>query len=175
VRGQYNRVKDTKDKTILVGVVMGSKSDWETMSHAVQTLDTLGIPNEARVLSAHRTPDQAIEYAATARERGLAALIAGAGGAPHLGGVLAAKTSVPVLGVPMATQTAGGLDSLLSIVQMPAGIPVATFAIGKAGAINAALFAAAMLAVGRADVREALDEYRRVQTERILANPDPRS
>ena len=142
---------------VLIGVVMGSRSDWETMRHAVDTLERLGVACEARVVSAHRTPDLLFGYAASAAERGLAAIIAGAGGAAHLPGMLAAKTRVPVLGVPVQSQALNGLDSLLSIVQMPAGIPVATFAIGRAGAVNAALFAAALLAAGDADVARRLD------------------
>jgi 5-(carboxyamino)imidazole ribonucleotide mutase len=157
-----------------VGVVMGSRSDWETMQHAVATLDRLGIANEARVVSAHRTPDLLFEYAAQAHERGLAAIIAGAGGAAHLPGMLAAKTRVPVLGVPVPSQALNGLDSLLSIVQMPAGVPVATFAIGRSGAINAALFAAAVLANENLDVAERLEAVRREQTQGVLDEPDPR-
>src|ERR687886_699324 len=132
----------------LVGVIMGSKSDWETMAHATQTLEQLGVPFEVRVVSAHRTPDLLFEYASTAEARGLEVIIAGAGGAAHLPGMAAAKTALPVLGVPVVSRALQGLDSLLSIVQMPAGVPVATFAIGNAGAGNAALFAIAMLAVG---------------------------
>jgi 5-(carboxyamino)imidazole ribonucleotide mutase len=153
---------------------MGSKSDWETMSGTAETLEKLGIPFEARVLSAHRTPDQALDYAATAEGRGLEVLIAGAGGAAHLAGVLAAKTILPVLGVPMESKALHGIDSLLSIVQMPAGIPVGTLAIGKAGAVNAALFAAAVLAGKHPAYREALRKYREEQTRRVLENPDPR-
>lgn len=158
---------------IQVGVVMGSTSDWETMSHAAQTLARLGIGHETRVVSAHRTPDLLFEYAATARERGLRAIIAGAGGAAHLPGMLAAKTTVPVLGVPVQSAALNGLDSLLSIVQMPGGVPVATFAIGKAGAINAALFAAAVLAGDHPDIAAALEAFRRNQTDTVLARPDP--
>ena len=158
----------------LVGIIMGSSSDWETMQGAAEMLDTLGISHEVRVVSAHRTPDLLFEYAATARERGLKVIIAGAGGAAHLPGMTAAKTSVPVLGVPVQSKMLNGVDSLLSIVQMPSGVPVATFAIGSAGAKNAALFAAAILANESADVREALDAYRREQTQAVLANPDPR-
>lgn len=153
---------------------MGSKSDWEMMSHAVDTLDKLGIPNEVTVISAHRAPDVLFEYASTAEERGLRAIIAGAGGAAHLPGVTAAKTALPVLGIPMDTKSLGGMDSLLSIVQMPAGIPVATFAIGRAGAVNAALFAAAMLAATHPEVRTALHNFRAAQTQAIIDNPDPR-
>jgi len=158
----------------LVGVVMGSRSDWPTMQHAAETLAELGVPHEVRVVSAHRTPDLLFEYAATARERGLRAIIAGAGGAAHLPGMLAAKTPVPVLGVPVQSHALQGLDSLLSIVQMPAGVPVATFAIGRAGAVNAALFAAAQLAAGLPDVARALDAFRARQTRAVLDDPDPR-
>lgn len=160
---------------VLIGVVMGSRSDWETMRHAVDTLERLGVACEARVVSAHRTPDLLFGYAASAAERGLAAIIAGAGGAAHLPGMLAAKTRVPVLGVPVQSQALNGLDSLLSIVQMPAGIPVATFAIGRAGAVNAALFAAALLAAGDADVARRLDAFREEQTAAVLAEADPRT
>ena len=158
----------------LVGVVMGSRSDWETMQHAVQKLEALGIPHEVRVVSAHRTPDALFDYAATARSRGLRAIIAGAGGAAHLPGMLASKTPVPVLGVPVQSRSLNGLDSLLSIVQMPAGVPVATFAIGQAGAANAALFAAAMLAPAQPQVAEALDAFRQRQTDEVAAADDPR-
>lgn len=156
-----------------VGVIMGSQSDWDSMRHASETLASLGIPHECRVVSAHRTPDLLFEYAASAAPRGLAAIIAGAGGAAHLPGMAASKTTVPVLGVPVESKALQGVDSLLSIVQMPAGVPVATFAIGRAGAINAALFAAAILAVEDAEVRERLDLFRREQTAKVLANPDP--
>jgi 5-(carboxyamino)imidazole ribonucleotide mutase len=165
----------TAHTTPIVGVVMGSRSDWETMQHAVAVLEKLGVAHEVRVVSAHRTPDVLFEYAATAQSRGLRAIIAGAGGAAHLPGMLAAKTAVPVLGVPVQSKTLGGLDSLLSIVQMPAGIPVATFAIGNAGASNAALFAAAMLAAHDAGVAQALAAYRERQTADVRANDDPRS
>jgi 5-(carboxyamino)imidazole ribonucleotide mutase len=158
----------------LVGIIMGSASDWETMQGAADILDSLGIAHEVRVVSAHRTPDLLFEYAAAARERGLKAIIAGAGGAAHLPGMTAAKTSVPVLGVPIQSKVLNGIDSLLSIAQMPSGIPVATFAIGAAGAKNAGLFAAAILANEFADVRKALDAYRHAQTAAVLANPDPR-
>ena len=157
-----------------VGIIMGSRSDWETMQHASRTLDDLGVVYDVQVVSAHRTPDLLYEYAATALDRGLKVIIAGAGGAAHLPGMTAAKTRVPVLGVPVESRALRGQDSLLSIVQMPAGIPVGTMAIGKAGAINAALLAAAIVANGDADVAAALDDYRRRQTERVLANPDPR-
>jgi len=157
----------------LAGLIMGSQSDWETMSHAARTLEMLGIPFEARVVSAHRTPDLLFEYAGTAETRGLEVIIAGAGGAAHLPGMVAAKTVLPVLGVPVESKALHGLDSLLSIVQMPAGVPVATFAIGRAGAVNAALFAAALLGVHRADLREALRRYRAAQTQAVLDKPQP--
>ncbi|HST27673.1 MAG TPA: 5-(carboxyamino)imidazole ribonucleotide mutase [Rudaea sp.] len=157
-----------------IGVVMGSRSDWDTLQHAAETLDKLGIAHEVRVVSAHRTPDLLFDYASQARARGLRAIIAGAGGAAHLPGMLAAKTRVPVLGVPVQSQALNGMDSLLSIVQMPAGIPVATFAIGKAGATNAALFAAALLAAEDAGIAQRLDEFRATQTAQVLQNPDPR-
>lgn len=153
---------------------MGSQSDWDIMRHAVDTLDKLGIPNEVRVLSGHRTPDQVFEYAATAEERGLQAIIAGAGMAAHLGGMLAAKTSVPVLGVPMQTKSLGGLDSLLSIVQMPAGIPVGTLAIGRAGAVNAALLTAAFMANQDPQIKAAVKKFRAEQTESVEKIGDPR-
>ena len=154
---------------------MGSSSDWETMQDAAAVLDALGIAHEVRVVSAHRTPDLLFEYAASARERGLKAIIAGAGGAAHLPGMTAAKTSVPVLGVPVQSKALNGIDSLLSIAQMPSGIPVATFAIGSSGAKNAALFAAAILANDSVQVRTALDAYRQAQTAAVLARPDPRN
>ena len=159
----------------LVGIIMGSSSDWETMQSAADQLDKLSIPYEVRVVSAHRTPDLLFEYAATARQRGLEAIIAGAGGAAHLPGMTAAKTSLPVLGVPVQSRTLAGLDSLLSIVQMPSGIPVATFAIGAAGAANAALCAAAILANKHPAIAAALDAFRERQTATVLANPDPRA
>jgi 5-(carboxyamino)imidazole ribonucleotide mutase len=158
-----------------IGVVMGSRSDWETMRHAVETLERLGVAYETRVVSAHRTPDLLFDYAAGAVQRGLAAIIAGAGGAAHLPGMLAAKTRLPVLGVPVQSHALNGLDSLLSIVQMPAGIPVATLAIGRAGAINAALLATAILATTDAALAARLDAFRAEQTENVLANPDPRT
>jgi 5-(carboxyamino)imidazole ribonucleotide mutase len=158
----------------LVGIIMGSSSDWETMQGAAEVLDSLGIAHEVRVVSAHRTPDLLFEYASSARERGLKAIIAGAGGAAHLPGMTAAKTSVPVLGVPVQTKVLNGIDSLLSIAQMPSGIPVATFAIGAAGARNAALFAAAILANEHVEIRTALDAFRQAQTAAVLAKPDPR-
>jgi 5-(carboxyamino)imidazole ribonucleotide mutase len=160
--------------TPLVGIVMGSRSDWETMQHAAARLESLGVPHEVRVVSAHRTPDVLFDYAASAAGRGLRAIIAGAGGAAHLPGMLAAKTTVPVLGVPVKSRALNGMDSLLSIVQMPAGIPVATFAIGDAGAANAALFAAAMLAPGDAAIAGALEAFRRKQTDDVASNDDPR-
>jgi 5-(carboxyamino)imidazole ribonucleotide mutase len=159
----------------LVGIIMGSSSDWDTMQAAAETLDALSIPNEVRVISAHRTPDLLFEYAASARERGLKAIIAGAGGAAHLPGMTAAKTAVPVLGVPVQSKALNGLDSLLSIVQMPSGVPVATFAIGAAGAKNAALFAAAIIANEIPETRAALDAFRAQQTATVLAKSDPRS
>ncbi len=166
--------KAATDAPPLVGIVMGSRSDWETMQHAAAKLEALGVPHEVRVVSAHRTPDVLFEYAASAQSRGLRAIIAGAGGAAHLPGMLAAKTPVPVLGVPVQSKALNGMDSLLSIVQMPAGIPVATFAIGNAGASNAALFAAAMLAPGERAIGEALDAFRRKQTDDVARNDDPR-
>lgn len=157
----------------LVGVIMGSKSDWETMSHAAETLTRLGVPHESRVVSAHRTPDLLFEYAAGAAARGLRCIIAGAGGAAHLPGMCASKTHLPVLGVPVESKALHGVDSLLSIVQMPAGIPVATLAIGKPGAINAALLAAAILAPDFPAILAALIEFRRAQTQSVLDNPNP--
>jgi 5-(carboxyamino)imidazole ribonucleotide mutase len=164
----------TQQASPLVGIVMGSRSDWETMQHAATRLEELGVPHEVRVVSAHRTPDVLFDYASTAAGRGLRAIIAGAGGAAHLPGMLAAKTAVPVLGVPVQSRALNGLDSLLSIVQMPAGIPVATFAIGQAGAANAALFAAAMLAHDIPAIGAALDAFRARQTEDVMRNDDPR-
>jgi 5-(carboxyamino)imidazole ribonucleotide mutase len=158
----------------LVGIIMGSSSDWETMQRAADTLDSLSIAYEVKVVSAHRTPDLLFEYAQSARARGLKAIIAGAGGAAHLPGMTAAKTSVPVLGVPIQSKALNGMDSLLSIAQMPSGIPVATFAIGAAGATNAALFAASILANESAEVRAALDAYRKAQTAAVVGKPDPR-
>jgi 5-(carboxyamino)imidazole ribonucleotide mutase len=159
----------------LVGIIMGSSSDWETLRGAAETLEKLGVPHEVRVVSAHRTPDLLFEYASSARSRGLEVIIAGAGGAAHLPGMTAAKTSLPVLGVPVQSKTLGGLDSLLSIVQMPAGVPVATFAIGAAGATNAALCAASILANKHPAVAQALEAFRESQTAGVLANPDPRA
>jgi len=157
----------------LVGIIMGSSSDWETMEHAVTTLKGLGVPYETRVVSAHRTPDLLFEYAAGAEKRGIEVIIAGAGGAAHLPGMTASKTVLPVLGVPVESKALKGLDSLLSIAQMPGGIPVGTLAIGKAGAINAALLAAAILGGKYPRMREALRKFRAAQTARVLANPDP--
>ena len=159
----------------VVGIVMGSRSDWETLKHSEETLQRLAIPCEVRVVSAHRTPDLLFQYAEQASARGLMAIIAGAGGAAHLPGMLAAKTALPVLGVPVQSKVLNGVDSLLSIVQMPAGIPVATFAIGAAGAVNAALYAAAILATNDAAVAKALELFRRAQTEQVLSQPDPRT
>ncbi len=158
----------------LVGLIMGSRSDWETMTHAAQTLDELGVPYEVRVVSAHRTPDLLFEYAGSAEARGLEVLIAGAGGAAHLPGMAAAKTTLPVLGVPVESRALHGVDSLLSIVQMPAGVPVGTMAIGKAGAINAALLATAILANKYPQYRESLRRRREEQTQAVIAQPDPR-
>ena len=162
------------DTDVRVGVVMGSTSDWDTMRHGVDRLERLGVAHEVRVVSAHRTPDLLAEYAKTAAARGLRAIVAGAGGAAHLPGMLAAHTTVPVLGVPVRSRALSGLDSLLSIVQMPAGVPVATFAIGDAGAANAALFAAAIVAADDPDVAAALAAFREEQTAAVLARPDPR-
>jgi 5-(carboxyamino)imidazole ribonucleotide mutase len=158
----------------LVGIIMGSTSDWETLKSAALMLDRLGVPYETRVVSAHRTPDLLFEYAASARDRGLQVLIAGAGGAAHLPGMAAAKTSLPVLGVPVQSKTLNGVDSLLSIVQMPAGVPVGTLSIGVAGATNAALLAASILGLSHAAIRESLDAFRAEQTNKVLAQPDPR-
>jgi 5-(carboxyamino)imidazole ribonucleotide mutase len=157
----------------LVGIIMGSKSDWETMQHAVQILEALGVPHETKIVSAHRTPDLLFEYAGSAETRGIQVIIAGAGGAAHLPGMTAAKTSLPVLGVPVESKALQGIDSLLSIVQMPAGVPVGTLAIGKAGAINAALFAASIVAISRPEIRERLHAFRAEQTNAVLSQPDP--
>jgi 5-(carboxyamino)imidazole ribonucleotide mutase len=157
----------------LVGLIMGSSSDWETMAAAAETLDSLGVPYEKRVVSAHRTPDLLFEYAGSAEARGLEVIIAGAGGAAHLPGMTAAKTQLPVLGVPVQSRALQGVDSLLSIVQMPAGVPVGTLAVGRAGAVNAALLAAAILGNKHAAIREALRAFRQAQTEAVLAHPDP--
>ena len=157
----------------LVGLIMGSRSDWETMRHAAETLDALEVPYEQRVVSAHRTPDLLFEYAGSAEARGLQVLIAGAGGAAHLPGMAAAKTGLPVLGVPVETKTLKGMDSLLSIVQMPAGVPVGTLAIGRAGAVNAALLAASILAGSDAELATRLRVWRERQTSEVLSAPDP--
>ncbi len=158
----------------LVGVIMGSKSDWDTLRHAAETLEKLGVAYEVCVVSAHRTPDLLFEYASTAEGRGLEVIIAGAGGAAHLPGMTAAKTVLPVLGVPVQSKALNGLDSLLSIVQMPTGVPVGTLAIGSSGAVNAALLAAAVLGNKRPEVRDALRRFRDNQTQAVLARPDPR-
>ncbi len=160
--------------TPLIGIIMGSRSDWETMQHAADMLTKLGVPHEVRVVSAHRTPDLLFEYASTAAERGVEVIIAGAGGAAHLPGMCAAKTHLPVLGVPVESKVLRGVDSLLSIVQMPAGIPVATLAIGKAGATNAALLGASILSAKHPQIREALVAFRAKQTRDVLDHPDPR-
>ena len=160
--------------TALVGIIMGSTSDWETMRFAVETLERLGIPHQVEVVSAHRTPDKLFQYAETAESKGLEVIIAGAGGAAHLPGMTAAKTALNVLGVPVQSKALNGMDSLLSIVQMPAGIPVGTLAIGKAGAINAALLAAAIISNKHTEYRSALNTFRNDQTEAVLAHPDPR-
>jgi len=157
----------------LVGLIMGSKSDWDTMQHAAQILEALGVPHETKVVSAHRTPDLLFEYAASAEARGIEVIIAGAGGAAHLPGMAAAKTIIPVLGVPVESKALQGIDSLLSIVQMPAGVPVGTLAIGKPGAINAGLLAASIVAVNRPEIKERLRAFRAEQTNAVLAQPDP--
>jgi 5-(carboxyamino)imidazole ribonucleotide mutase len=157
----------------LVGLIMGSRSDWETLQYAASTLESLGVPFETKVVSAHRTPDLLFEYASKAEGRGLEVIIAGAGGAAHLPGMCAAKTALPVLGVPIESAVLRGVDSLLSIVQMPAGVPVGTLAIGKAGAINAALLATAILSIKSPAYRKALHEFRDKQTQQVLAHPDP--
>jgi 5-(carboxyamino)imidazole ribonucleotide mutase len=158
----------------LVGVIMGSRSDWETLAHTADTLTALHVPFEVRVVSAHRTPDLLFEYAGSAQSRGLEVIIAGAGGAAHLPGMASAKTTLPVLGVPIESKALHGVDSLLSIVQMPAGVPVGTLAIGRAGAINAALLATAILGNKYPRFRDALEQYRRKQTQAVLDRPDPR-
>lgn len=157
-----------------IGIAMGSQSDWQTMQYAAETLDTLQLSYEVSIISAHRTPDRLFEYADSAEKRGLNVILAGAGGAAHLPGMLASKTTLPVLGVPVPSQHLNGMDSLLSIVQMPAGVPVATFAIGKAGAINAALFAASILANQFPEVNHSIKNFREEQTRKILENLDPR-
>ena len=157
-----------------IGIIMGSQSDWETMQHVAQTLDRLGISYEKRIVSAHRTPERLYQYAKGAQKRGLKLIIAGAGGAAHLPGMAAALTALPVLGVPVESRILRGVDSLLAIVQMPAGIPVATFAIGQAGAVNAALFAAAILALGDPAIAAALDNWRRSQTDAVADSPESR-
>jgi 5-(carboxyamino)imidazole ribonucleotide mutase len=161
------------NEKVLVGIIMGSQSDWETMQHAAATLDSLGVAHETRVVSAHRTPDRMFEYAERAVDRGLMVIIAGAGGAAHLPGMVAAKTIVPVLGVPVRSKALGGVDSLLSIAQMPAGIPVGTLAIGSAGAVNAALLAAAIIGNTSPRIRQALERYRSERSATVLASPDP--
>lgn len=158
----------------LVGIIMGSKSDWETMRHAVETLEELGVPYEVQVVSAHRTPDRMFAYAEAAAERGVEVIIAGAGGAAHLPGMTAAKTSLPVLGVPVQSRALNGMDSLLSIAQMPAGVPVGTLAIGRAGAVNAALLATAIVGNKHPQFRSSYEEFRQRQTGDVLAHPDPR-
>jgi len=163
-----------KKKIVQVGIIMGSRSDWPTMEEAAKMLEEFGIAYEAEVVSAHRTPDKMVKYAESAKERGLRVIIAGAGGAAHLPGMVASKTTVPVLGVPVKSRALDGLDSLLSIAQMPAGIPVATFAIGEAGAKNAGLFAAAILAIGDDSIARKLEKFRAAQTKVVLKNPDPR-
>ncbi|MFN0134209.1 MAG: 5-(carboxyamino)imidazole ribonucleotide mutase [Phycisphaerales bacterium] len=160
--------------TPLVGIIMGSQSDWETLRHAAEMLDELRVPHEVRVVSAHRTPDLLMDYAGTAESRGVEVIIAGAGGAAHLPGMAASKTILPVLGVPVESAVLKGVDSLLSIVQMPGGVPVGTLAIGKPGAINAALLAASILGLKHHEIREAVRRFRAAQTERVLASPDPR-
>jgi 5-(carboxyamino)imidazole ribonucleotide mutase len=165
----------SEEMSTKVGIIMGSQSDWETMRHASEILDSLGIQYETKIVSAHRTPDLLFEYAESALDRGLQVIIAGAGGAAHLPGMAAAKTRLPVLGVPIESKALKGVDSLLSIAQMPAGIPVGTLAIGRAGAVNAALLAAAILANSDASVAESLNAFRDSQTAKVLANSDPRT
>ena len=161
------------EQTVQVGIIMGSQSDWETMKHAAETLERLGVAFETRIVSAHRTPDLMFEYAENAVARGLMVIIAGAGGAAHLPGMIAAKTVVPVLGVPVRSKALSGMDSLLSIAQMPAGVPVGTLAIGHAGATNAGLLAAAIVGLGDSCVRKALEDDRAARRDAVLANPDP--
>jgi 5-(carboxyamino)imidazole ribonucleotide mutase len=172
-RMKRTKAAGTKSTAPLVGIIMGSTSDWETMEHAANTLREIGVPHETRVVSAHRTPDLLFEYAAGAEKRGVEVIIAGAGGAAHLPGMAASKTVLPVLGVPVESKALKGLDSLLSIAQMPGGIPVGTLAIGKAGAINAALLAAAILGSKHPAIRESLRAFRIAQTKKVLAQPDP--
>lgn len=167
-------MSDRKLKKPLVGIIMGSTSDWETMEHAAKTLESLGVPHETRVVSAHRTPDLLFAYASDAEKRGIEVIIAGAGGAAHLPGMTASKTVLPVLGVPVESKALKGLDSLLSIAQMPGGIPVGTLAIGKAGAINAGLLAAEIVGGKYPVIREAVRKFRKTQTQNVLATPDPR-
>ena len=169
----FRRRVNVANEQALVGVIMGSQSDWETMQNAAETLSALAIPHEIKVVSAHRTPDLMFEYAGSAVKRGLEVIIAGAGGAAHLPGMVASKTPLPVLGVPVKSRALNGMDSLLSIAQMPAGIPVATLAIGNAGATNAALLAAAILGIKYPQIRRALEEFRRSGTEAVLSQPDP--
>ena len=159
----------------LVGIIMGSQSDWPTMQNASETLDTLNVPYEVRVVSAHRTPDLLFEYTSSAEKRGIEVIIAGAGGAAHLPGMAASKTELPVLGVPIESHALKGMDSLLSIAQMPAGIAVGTLAIGRSGAVNAALLAAQILGLKYPKIKQAFSSYRQMQTQRVLDNPDPRS
>ena len=166
--------KKTTRSLPLVGIIMGSQSDWETLQHCVSTLEDFSVPYEVRVVSAHRTPDLLFDYAGTAQNRGLEVIIAGAGGAAHLPGMAAAKTALPVLGVPVESKALKGLDSLLSIAQMPAGIPVGTLAIGKAGAINSALLAISIIANKHTQFRKPLQDFRKNQTQKVLKNPDPR-
>jgi 5-(carboxyamino)imidazole ribonucleotide mutase len=168
-----NSAQDAAVRRPLVAIIMGSTSDWETMEHAAKTLQDLGIAHETRVVSAHRTPDLLFEYGSAAEQRGIEVIIAGAGGAAHLPGMTASKTTLPVLGVPVESKALKGLDSLLSIAQMPGGIPVGTLAIGKAGAINAALLAAAILGNKYPEIREALRKFRQLQTAKVLGTPDP--